>query len=648
MLYEHTCVQVIRPSTPTKSITLKFTSIDLSLRYMVDVLYAVPDCNRMDSTTYMEKLVTDQSMNAYVVNGLGREYGVTDTPCPLKFNTDCMVVEFDMTRRYVDSASAFSSPFFFETPENYRTKFKGFSFEYSSSDTEETSPTQWTSGGYTEICQPLFASVKPPKQQIVFNEKCCAEEEGNSIFSGNFFANVSISLPGNLANDEDYRIIYKVEPYSPAGPTYLDRDFRCESDYFDDVELWYPSELSKAQKEDFFKQKWAGTKGSTAYPTRASASTGTSPSTSSNSTTNQTTPAPTPAPTGTIQLSSKVFKAKLWYSGNKVVKIYGKLGIMKPSQILLNAPKASSDRPATVPAMYGQVMISAVTCKANKVGDQTVWIKSEVEVKNEIFSTGPSLAVVLGNLSVPANLVNYDPNANTTTQLALSEPLIAIVRSQLASLAGLSDCQYGVLRQIDAVNITIERPLPAANKRRLNKKTVDILKPGYVPPTIKPPDAGNGNGDSTIFVKVGLTMSILCKSVKDLSRISTSLTQSPMRRQFSLPLNSITVKPLIPADSFTPSQNGGPCNSHYDCVSPGLFCSSQKKCQPCSRCSIDSQDSIDGVCPKVLCPLAGGFPPCIDPKKLVSTVAACKSSYDFELWAFNKIAPKVREESKAR
>ena len=59
---------------------------------MVDVLYAAPDCNKMNSTAYMEKLVTDQSMGAYVVNGLSREYAITDTPCPLKFNTDCMVV----------------------------------------------------------------------------------------------------------------------------------------------------------------------------------------------------------------------------------------------------------------------------------------------------------------------------------------------------------------------------------------------------------------------------------------------------------------------------------------------------------------------------------------------------------------------------
>ena len=52
-------MQVIKPSTPTKSITLKFTNIDLSLRYMVDVLYASPECNAMNSTAYMEKFVTD-------------------------------------------------------------------------------------------------------------------------------------------------------------------------------------------------------------------------------------------------------------------------------------------------------------------------------------------------------------------------------------------------------------------------------------------------------------------------------------------------------------------------------------------------------------------------------------------------------------
>jgi hypothetical protein len=57
------------------------------------------------------------------------------------------------------------------------------------------------------------------------------------------------------------------------------------------------------------------------------------------------------------------------------------------------------------------------------------------------------------------------------------------------------------------------------------------------------------------------------------------------------------------------------------------------------------------VCPKVLCPLAGGFPACIDPKKLIAAVQSCKSSYDFEVWATNnqnKVPPKVREESKAR
>ncbi len=624
---------------------------------MVDVLYAAPDCNKMNSTAYMEKLVTDQSMGAYVVNGLSREYAITDTPCPLKFNTDCMVVELDMTRRYVDPATAMGEGVgYFESPEDYQKRFKGFSFEYTSSNTLEASPTQWTTGGYTEICKPTFASVKPPKPQIVFKEKCCTEEEGNSIFPGNFFADVSITLPENLMNDEDYRVVYRVEPYSPAGPTYLENFFKCESAFFNDVESWYPSEQSATQKEDFFKQKWAGTKGSAAYPTRTSASTTLSPSCDNSTatpsaTTNQTaTPAPTPAPSGTT-VQARVFNAKLWYSSKKAVKIYGKLTVMSPSQILLNAPKASSDRPVTVPAMNGQVMISAVTCKANKVGEQTVWIKSDVEEKNEIFSTGPSLGIVLRNLTVPANLVNYDSSANTATQLAFSEPLIALVRSQLAALAGLSNRQYGVLRQIEAVNITIVPIRPVANNRRLNQKTVDVLKPGYVAPTPRPPDAGgNTNTVEPAMFKVDLTMSILCKSVKDLSRISTSLTQSPLRRQFTLPLGSITVKPLIPADSFTPSPNGGPCNSHYDCVSPGLFCSSQKKCQPCSRCSIDIQDSVDGVCPKVLCPLAGGFPACIDPKKLVSTVETCKSSYDFEVWAYNqnKVPPKVREESKAR
>ncbi len=496
---------------------------------MVDVLYASPECNTMNSTAYMEKFMTDQSMNAYVVSGLSREYGLTDTPCPLKFNTECMVVELDMMRRYVDPASAMGEGgWFYESPEDYQKRFKGFSFEYTSSNTLEALPTQWTTGGYTEICKPLFASVKPPKPQIIFKEKCCSEEEGNSIFPGNFFADVSISLPDNLMNDEDYKVIYRVEPFV-AGPTYLDRDFRCESAFFNDIESWYPSEISASQKEDFFKQKWASTKGSAAYPTRAVASTTPSPSTSGDNSTatatatpnttiaNRTaTPAQTPAPSGTTT-QARVFPAKLWYSSKKAVKICGKLTVMRPLQILLNAPKASSDRPVTTPAMNGWVMISAVTCKANKADDQTVWIKSDVEVKNEIFSTGPSLGVVLSNLSIPANLVNYDPNANTATQLALSEPLIALVRSQLAVLAGLSDRQYGVLKQIDAVNITIERIVPGANNRSLNQKTVDVLKPGYVAPTPRPPDAGGGNPNvivDPIFFRVALTMSILCKSVK--------------------------------------------------------------------------------------------------------------------------------------
>jgi hypothetical protein len=608
---------------------------------MVDVLYAVQDCNRIDSTAYMENLVTDQSVNAFVVNGLTREYAVTDTPCPMKFNTECLVVEYDFTRRYVHPSAALKAlePGFFELPEDYQKRFKGFSFEYASSYTEVASPTQWTTGGYGEICKPDFASVKPPKPQIVFKEKCCSAEEGNGIFQGNFWADASITLSNNLVNDEDYRIIYRIEPYSPAGPTYLDREFKCEAAYFADVESWYPTEPSDDQKEEFLKQKWAGTK-SGVYPTRLS-STSSQPVQGPNGTnaTSQNTLA-TGQTTATTSTQAKVFKAKLWYPRKKAVRIFGKLSVVDSSQILLNAPIPSADRRETVPTMYGHAMISAVTCKANKVGDTVVWIKSEVEVKNEMFTTGPSLGVFLGNLSVPGSLLSFDQTGNTTRQLALAEPLIATVRSQLAALAGLSDRVYGMLRQIEAVGITVER---SRTNRRLNQKTADIFKPGYTPPPAKFQEPANGTVDSAIYT-VSLNMSILCKSVQDMTRIATGLTQPGARRQFTVPINSIVVKPNLPSASFSPSQIGGPCLSHYDCVAPGLFCSSQKKCQPCSRCSIDSQDSVDGICPRILCPLAGGFPQCVDPDKLVSAVQSCKSSYDFEVWTYNqnKIQPKVQ------
>jgi hypothetical protein len=68
---------------------------------------------------------------------------------------------------------------------------------------------------------------------------------------------------------------------------------------------------------------------------------------------------------------------------------------------------------------------------------------------------------------------------------------------------------------------------------------------------------------------------------------------------------------------------------------------------------IHTQDSIDGVCPKSkACPSPGGFPQCIDGQKLVNSIKNCRSSYDFEVWEYNKglnpEKPTVRPKPKPR
>jgi hypothetical protein len=175
---------VIKPSGPTQSITLSFKSIDLSSRYLVDFLYVLPDCNTITSSQYAEDILTDGFIKARVLNGNGIvRYGTGSIPCPLTIHSSCVILELDMTRRFVYTAESSqdfeSQPVNLEDREDYIANFKGFSASYTSSELAEGIQTDWTPGGAATVCQPEYSKVPPPAPRLEWNELCCAKEEGN-------------------------------------------------------------------------------------------------------------------------------------------------------------------------------------------------------------------------------------------------------------------------------------------------------------------------------------------------------------------------------------------------------------------------------------------------------------------------------------
>jgi hypothetical protein len=562
-----------RPGTPIKSITLTIKSMDLDPRYAVDMLYMLPNCDTVTATQYSDDMLWDSSFQARILNGNGLEkkvYGRAGVPCPVTINSPCVVLELDMARRYTytqESRDALEAQGVkLEDDIDYTARFKGFTAAFTAS-TEDAAQTAWVSGGATSECKPEYSTVPPQKPRFVWNELCCSNEEGNGIFGGQFFGNLSLDANIPAGGDaEDYKIIYRIEPYNPDGVSYLTSEFKCDDTDFNFVDGWYPSEMLESDKEQIYRSEWAATQ-SGEYPASSTQAT-----------------------------QARKKHGTLWYDKDKFVKVRGISKIVSPNYILLNSPKPASDRPITKPTMHANVMITAVTCKANRIGQNVFWVQStEVAVERQVFALGPSLTMVVRLFNQPANLVRYKIGATTDEQLALSTPLTGPLCKQITDIIGLKTPYFGVLKQVDAVNITIIR---SENARRAGYKTPIVLKQGYPnasETTIAPQNPGNQ--DTTLF-DVNISISILCRSVRQAAEFSDKLSQS--RRQLG---GGFQLQVQVPKS--TQVGEGGACLSHYDCTETGLFCSKAKRCSPCRFCSIDKFDSVDGKCPKELCPKSG-------------------------------------------
>ncbi len=464
----------------------------------------------------------------------------------------------------------------------------------------------------------MVSEPPPPKPKFVWKELCCAEEEGNTAFPGNFWGNLSIELdvPEATDDNEDYKIIYRIDKYNRTGYTPL-QNFVCEQDFLESrVEGWYPTDMSMREKHLWLKSLWDTQNTAEQYPGQISGDTA--------------------EPTG-----------KLWFSKNKFVKIHGVPQIVEASSILLNAPRASEERQLTSPEMFEHVMISAVTCRQVKVGMTKVWQKSEVALIDQTFTSGPSLTVAISVFDQPGHLVNFDKESlNLTKQLLLSEPLVQSVRKEMAEALGIPDRKLGALSQIDAVNISIAK---ADTNRRAGYKTSIMVKAGFNSSTWYESTKGSEETvgkEEEVFYDVNLTMSVLTKSVQEATRLANRLEQA--RRLFA----SGQLRAHVKISESVRVGEGMPCLSHYHCTATGLFCSSKKICRPCRFCNIDQFDSIDGICPQALCPNSGGFPECVDGDKLLQEIRKCESSHDFSVWTYNNgqpgVAPEVQPKPKPR
>jgi hypothetical protein len=179
--------QVIRPSTPTQSITLSFTSLRLSQRYLVDVLYVLPDCNRLTTVHNLNSILTDAMYGAHVLNGNGKvSYGATGVPCDVTFLSSCIIVELEMSRRFVYSETSrdeLTSRGIEPEPEEDYSLLSGFTASYKSSPEAQGKPSIWPEGGSTLVCKPAYMSVEQPKPKFVWKELCCSQEDGNEARS---------------------------------------------------------------------------------------------------------------------------------------------------------------------------------------------------------------------------------------------------------------------------------------------------------------------------------------------------------------------------------------------------------------------------------------------------------------------------------
>jgi hypothetical protein len=231
-----------------------------------------------------------------------------------------------------------------------------------------------------------------------------------------------------LAMNDDYKIIYRVEPYSPAGS--LLSIFECDDSFFKNVDGWYPSEMTDRDEQLLLKSWWTVSHAES-YPEY-------------------------------IANTTTASYGNLWFKKKTFARICGRPQVVQPLFILLNAPKASMERPLTSPAMFENVMVSAVTCKAVDHKGARFWVKSEVASMVQRFTLGPVLTVRISLYDQPGHLVNFRVNNSSSSalgdQLSLSEPLIKTVRSAISRQLNISDRQVGALKRIDAVDISIQEP----------------------------------------------------------------------------------------------------------------------------------------------------------------------------------------------
>jgi hypothetical protein len=596
---------VIRPDQPTKTIILSFHSMELSPDWMVDTLYVAKDCNsfRKDPANWIFHFPEFVGLNGHAL----ARYGRTRVPCPVTFHRECIVLELDISERFQRN---------YHPNAEFSGSFKGFSATYTSYPYKVGTEALFKPGGLKDICVPAYLQIPAPKPTLVWKELCCTQEDGNEVFRGNFWGHLSIDIDIPSGEDrEDYKVIYRVEAYNPAGALQMN-SFECGQSAFDTVEGWYPSEMTEQDMQLLLKSKWEASH-TRAYP-------------------------------GILTNETLTMIGKLWYDERKFVRIHGKSKVVDASAILLNAPRASSDRPLTVPAMHEHTMISAVTCKALRDGGQTTWIKSEVAVMDQIFSQGPSVTFSVSLLEQSADLVNFrEGNSNVTEQLLLSSPVIETLRKDILSVLKLPDRSLGVLKQLEAINISVAR---APRSRRDGYKATFIAKPDFNRSawyeSAQLLEVAEEQVQDHGLYNVNITFSILCKSVQEAAYFEKKLSQS--RRQL---LRRLTDMKVHVPESTKVSQ-GGSCRSHYHCTPTGLFCSSKKVCESCRLCSTDKFDSIDGTCPQDLCPKSGGFPECVDSDKLLKDIKKCQASYPFSVWSYvdakTEVVPEVQPKAQPR
>ncbi len=130
-----------------------------------------------------DKILTDATYGAHVLNGNGKvDYGATGVPCDVTFFSSCVIVELDVSRRFVytkESRRELASRGIEAEPDEDFSLLSGFIATYKSSSEAKGKPSIWPDGGNTLVCKPAYMNVAQPKPTFVWKELCCSEEDGN-------------------------------------------------------------------------------------------------------------------------------------------------------------------------------------------------------------------------------------------------------------------------------------------------------------------------------------------------------------------------------------------------------------------------------------------------------------------------------------